>query len=75
MCSVKTVESVPSVWRIWYRERPSPDWPAFASTTRGMNGIKIKCRADKLVSSLGTKRDIKSKLTGQMWWFPELTSI
>lgn len=35
MCSVKTAESAPSVWRIWYRERPSPGWLASASIIRG----------------------------------------
>lgn len=34
-CSVRTVESVPSVWKIWYREKPSPGWLASVSTIRG----------------------------------------
>ena len=40
MFLVKTAESVPSVWRIWYREKLSPGWLASVSTIRG-NKIQL----------------------------------
>lgn len=36
MSSLRTQENVQSAWRIWYRETPSLDCPASASTTKGM---------------------------------------
>lgn len=41
MCSVKTVESVPSVWRICYRERPLPGWLVSVSTIRGNTNQRV----------------------------------
>lgn len=35
MCSVKTAESVPSVWRSCCREKPLPGWLVSVSTIRG----------------------------------------
>lgn len=43
MCWVKTVESVPSVWRIWCRERPLPGWLVCVSTIKGNSFHFIYC--------------------------------
>lgn len=62
MCSVKTVESVPYVWRIWYREKPSPGWLASVSTIRGNKFSWCICITIKYSQTQLKKEGEKCKL-------------
>lgn len=63
MCSVKTAESAPSVWRIWYRERPLPGWLASASTIRGNKVQLIYLHNNKIQTDTNEKRGVKMQMS------------
>lgn len=83
MCSAKTAASVPSVWRIWCRERPSPGWPACVSTTRGNHFTFISVNQGQTWQKKGEGWNANHKMqlwfetvvlnvAPNVWWFPDL---
>lgn len=68
MCSVKTVESAPSVWRIWYRERLSLGWLASASTIRGNKVQLMYLLYNKILADKTVKRTVKMEISAKTEW-------
>lgn len=88
-CWVKTAESAPSVWRIWYRERPLPGWLASASTIRGIKVQSTYLHYNNIQTDTNEKRGVKMQMSvGEIksrhqclwqetfiWLFPELNEM